>query len=234
MKTLTTSLFLLTLFCSTFLLSCGPKDADKIGDAQYCLDNATAATVSECVAKVDGLESSGAYIIRCSANFIQKGFGDPATIVATFQNLDNSGSNTTTAFLAALNFSDSTFAGQTYDYCLKTQQKGLSMLAAMVQSATSIATLGAQLGGGCTSGSATSAEIQSCIANLVNNSGTTEAQQAVQTVGQTVLDVYQSSCQTGSQVNASLCSQMTTALNNAGTTDPIAIGEQLISAWQSQ
>ena len=56
------------------LVSCGPKDSDKIGDAQLCLDNATSSNVSDCVQKVDGLESPGAYVIRCSANFIQEGF----------------------------------------------------------------------------------------------------------------------------------------------------------------
>lgn len=227
-------LFALPALCG--LSACGAKDSDKIGDAQYCLDTSTASTVGACVDKVAGLETPGAYVIRCAANFIQKGFGEPAQIVDTFKNLDNSGSSTTTAFLAALNFADASFAKQTYSYCLKTNQKGLSMLAAMVQSATSLASLGSTLGGACSSSSSSASDIQSCISNLVSdyNSSGSAGQEAATTVGQTVLDVYQSSCQTGSQVNSSLCDQMNTAISSAGATDAASIGAALIQAWASQ
>ncbi len=226
----------LTLICTSLILtSCGPSAADKVGDAQLCLDTATASTVSSCVEKVAGLETSGAYLIRCSANFIQKGFGDPAQLVNAFRNLDSTGSGTTTAFLGALNFADNTFATQTYDYCLKTNQRGLSLLAAMVKSATSIAVLGNLISGSCSTSTSSSSGMQTCISSIVSSIGTSNGQSAAAAVGQSVVDIYQTSCQNGSQVSSSLCTQMSSAITSAGgSSNATNVGTAILNAWQSQ
>lgn len=226
---------LILLSSSLLVTSCGPSSADKVGDAQLCLDTATASTVSTCVDKVSGLETSGAYLIRCSANFIQKGFGDPAQLISTFKNLDSTGSGTTTAFLAALNFADNTFASKTYEYCLKTNQRGLSLLAAMVKSATSIAVLGNVISGSCSTSTSSSSGMQTCISSIVSSIGTSNGQSAAAAVGQSVVDIYQTTCLTGSQVSSSLCTQMSTAITTAGgTSNATTVGSAILSAWQSQ
>lgn len=205
------------------LISCGPKDSDKIGDAQLCLDTSTAANVNECVEKVEGLESPGAYIIRCSANFIQEGFGDPKVIVDVLKNLDNGGDGTR-SFLAAMTFSTVAVANTTYSNCLKTNQKGLSTLAMAVKSATNILGL---------FGSIPANPTVTDITNALNGLAGANQTAAAETVGQAVVDVYKLSCQSGSQVNTTMCTQMTTAFTTAGSQDPKAIGAALLNEWKS-
>lgn len=219
------ALTLILLCTSSFaLISCTKaKDSDKIGDAQFCMDTATAANVQECVDKVAGIETSGAYIIRCSANFIENGFGSSQQIVDMFENLDSSGGSSL-GFLGALNFADTAAANTTFDNCTKTNQKGLTMLGAMVKSATAIADLGGNL-----LNADTSEEIQAAIDAILGD--VTDRAAASETIGTAVTAIYETSCQTGSPANADLCAQMDEAYATAGTTDPAAIGLALLNAW---
>ncbi|MFN7824465.1 MAG: hypothetical protein ACK5P6_03800, partial [Pseudobdellovibrionaceae bacterium] len=59
---------------SSLLISgCGKEtDADKIADAQACLDTATPANVSDCVDKVSGVSGKGAELIRCVAVYVKQ------------------------------------------------------------------------------------------------------------------------------------------------------------------
>ncbi len=216
----------LILLCTSSLIfiSCTKStDLDSVGDAQYCLDTATAATVQNCVDKVAGVETASAYVIRCSANFIQNGFGSSQQIVDIFENLDSSGGSSL-SFLGALNFSDSTVANTTFDNCSKTNQKGLTLLGAMVKSATAIASLGGLI-------NATSpAEIQAAIDALLNTPGANQ-DDAAESIGTAVTAIYASTCQVGSPANADLCAQMDQAYVEAGTSDPSAIGLALLEAW---
>src|SRR4051812_40545203 len=87
------------LTLSVILVSCGKKDADKIGEAQLCLDKATPATAAECKVMVEGIEATGAYTIRCSANFISEGFTQAARFKQAFDAFDNNSTNNTEAFM---------------------------------------------------------------------------------------------------------------------------------------
>lgn len=218
------ALTLILIYVSTStLISCSKaKDSDKIGDAQFCMDTATAATVQTCVDKVAGIETAGAYIIRCSANFIENGFGSSQQIADTFGNLSTSGSSAL-GLLGTLNFGSTTAADTTFSNCTKTNQKGLTMLAAMVKSATAIASLGGLINAD------SPAEIQAAINALI----ATDPTAAALTIGTAVTTIYASSCQTGSPANADLCAQMDAAYASAGTTDPTAIGLALLHAWDA-
>lgn len=209
-----------------FLTSCGPKETDKIGDAQMCLDTATAANVGECVEKVSGIESAGAYVIRCSANFIQQGFGDPKTIVDTFNSLTQDPANGTKAFLSTMVFSTTAEADDAYNNCQKTTQKGFATLAMAVKSATYILSLGI--------GSLPANPSVTDVTNAINAivSGTNQAQ-AASTIGNAVVATYQLTCQSGSQTNATLCDQMDQAFATAGTTDPATIGLAILNQWKN-
>ncbi len=219
---ISTTCALALLTTMTLLVSCGPKDSDKIGDAQMCLDSATPATVSTCVDQVAGLETPNAYIIRCAANFIENGFSSNAKIVDTFSHLNSGAGSSTPAFLDALKFGSQSIADETFSNCSKTNQKGLSMLAALVKSATVIASLG------------TGGDITSKITALLGTDPTsTEAQTSV---GETVLSVYQAGCETGSQVNQTVCDQLTTALATlpAGqASDPQKVGAAILAQWKT-
>src|SRR5262245_51594471 len=83
-------LYVSTLFIMGSLLlftGCSKEtDADKIADAQACLDTATAAEAATCVAKVDGLESPAAYLIRCAGKFVKEGYNDSTKLAAAMSN----------------------------------------------------------------------------------------------------------------------------------------------------
>lgn len=219
MKLLT---LILIIAGTTSLISCTKStDLDSIGDAQYCMDTATAATVQTCVDKVAGIETPGAYVIRCSAKFIQNGFGSSQQIVDMFENLNASGSSAL-GFLGALNFGDATAANEAFDSCIKTNQKGLTMLSAMAKSATAIASIAGSIN------ASTPEDILAAIETILD--GTTP-EVAAETIGSAVTAIYASTCQSGSPANADLCTQMDEAYATAGTTDPTAIGLALLAAW---
>lgn len=228
---MTTKIWLTTAATAGFLLlsSCGPKDSDKVGDAQMCLDTATAANVGECVEKVSGIESPGAYVIRCSADFIKQGFGDPKVIVDTFKNLTDNPTNGTKAFLSAMVFGTTAEADSAYNNCQKTGQKGFTTLAMAVKSATYILSLGLNL-----IGNLPANPTETDIANAINaiTSGTNQAQAAL-TIGTAVTETYSLTCKSGTQTNATLCTQMDQAFATAGTTDPSAVGLAILNQWKN-
>ncbi|MCC6137287.1 MAG: hypothetical protein IT287_01540, partial [Bdellovibrionaceae bacterium] len=91
-------LVLLLLISTSFIfVSCEDKEDDKIFSAQQCMDAAAnnPSIVDNCVAIVDGISTSKAYVIRCAADFIREGITN-STIVTAIENLDkNDGSQTT-------------------------------------------------------------------------------------------------------------------------------------------
>lgn len=145
MKTLTRPLLMSTVLA---LAACAPSDADKIADAQDCLDRATADTALACLSKVDGVSTSGAELVRCSAYFIDQGFGDPGRLSQVAEQLkgDNNGGggNSTIAVLSFMAFSaqkyDKTtnldFSAKSFAACQASQSKGMVYLSSMSRIAT--------------------------------------------------------------------------------------------------
>lgn len=126
-----------------FISSCGPKDIDKVGDAQACLNSATSATASSCMSKVDGLETTAAYNIRCAAMFIQEGFTSPTKFTNALNSLN--GTTGTSSFMGLITFSsqgtiasDDANAATAFDYCYKSGGKGATLISAFGYMATSL------------------------------------------------------------------------------------------------
>jgi hypothetical protein len=84
------------------LIQCAEKDADKVGDAQICLNEGRSP--STCMAKVAGLETPAAYSIRCASMFIAERFTDPQKYIDAFAQL-NSNSSSLKTFMGLLTFS---------------------------------------------------------------------------------------------------------------------------------
>lgn len=135
------------------IIGCGAKDADKIGDAQICLDKATTASQADtCMSKVDGIETSSAYGIRCSAKFIAEGFGSPSRIVDVFSSLDGGGD--VNDLMSLITFTakgsitaDTTSAADTFQYCYNSGGKGSTLLVSFSNIAMSLYNFIATIGG---------------------------------------------------------------------------------------
>lgn len=204
--------------------ACGRKDIDKIGEAQNCLDTSTRSTVSQCVEKVSGIESSGAYVIRCAATFIQDGFDDPTRLANALGNMTNSttgssGASASVAVMSVLAFTGGATSAQNsanaqtaLAYCAKSASKGLILLSSIASIATTAVYLGS------------STDMTTALTNAKDDPT------AQGLVGDAAISAYTSNC-TGTTVtsNAQFCNQFSTIVTNAGGTSSSAcVGKQLM------
>jgi len=212
-------------------------DADKIADAQSCLDIATASEAAACVAKVDGIESEGAYLIRCAGKFVKEGYNNPAKLSGALTNIsgtNNGGATGSLAMMAALSFTTETTSAlnaasalEAVTFCEKSKSKGLILLSGLTQIATSLWSVGQAL---TLIGSTppTGAELEALMGSLAGNA---VAQAAV---GSAVVAIYDSSC-TGTNVSSpgNYCQQFTSAVSTVtgGTENPAGIGAQIMLCY---
>ncbi|MBX3016771.1 MAG: hypothetical protein KF767_02690 [Bdellovibrionaceae bacterium] len=131
------------------LAACAPSNADKVADAQDCLDRATSDTALACLSKVDGVETAGAELVRCSAYFIDQGFSDPGRLSRVSEELKKDGNNggggsSTIAVLSFMAFSASkydkttnlNFSETAFASCQGSSSKGMIYLSSMTRIAT--------------------------------------------------------------------------------------------------
>ncbi len=242
------------IFGFVFLSSCGAKDADKIAEAQACLDKATAATVESCASKVSGLTSAGAYGILCSAKFISERFEDPNKYIDALNSISGgTGSSNMMNLMGLLMFStkgnitqDTTNMATTFDYCYKANTKGALLF-------SSFGYMGASLysfantndPGSCSStpsGLGTTYSLGSCLTSFTSNianaptllhladatTSDSSASQVQSAIGTIVITTYTVSCST-SQASKELCDYFNTSINSAGgTSNTRAVGVSFI------
>ncbi len=216
--------------------ACGKEtDADKVADAQSCLDAAQPADADACVSKVEGMESESAYLIRCAGKFVKEGFNNPTKIANALSNIsgtNNSGATGSLAVMAALTFTaestsalNAASAQQTFNYCEKANAKGLIMLAGFVQTATVLADIGL----GDTS-NLTSTDLQNLMGTLQSNPVAQEA------VGTAVVAIYEANCATGTaSVPGNYCEQFKSAVSSVsgGLDNPTGIGQQIMVCYNA-
>lgn len=227
------ALALMAIFCWT-MAGCGPTDADKISDAQSCLNLASPAGAPACVAMVAGIVSQNASLIRCSGAFIQEGFGDASKIASALSQIDSDpGSSGSMAMMAALAFQGTTdvnlnltTAQTAQTECANSGSPGLIFLSGVALTATQAAALvpGLDL----TSGTITAGDIQTGLTNLADNAADPATQAAV---GSAVLSMYNVSCQNGSSSTAgNYCEQFQSVIDQVGST-PADIGQFLATCY---
>ena len=223
MKTSRHTLYLAAGILALVATSCGKKDADKIGEAQACLDSATAATATACMEKVSGLESTQAYVIRCAATFIAESFDTPTKITSAYNNMNGTGSGASDASssltaMSALTFSTTTAADANLAYCNKSASKGLMMLSGIANMATHLKSFA----------SCTTNFDATCLTNATNDSATQAA------VGAAAAAAYTSSCAGTQTTNAQFCTQFSTAVTAAGgTSNSSCLGKQLLAQYNN-
>lgn len=228
--------FLLISSIVALTAGCSRKDQDKIGDAQTCLDTATRATVATCVEKVNGLESSQAYLIRCAAKFIEEGFDDASRLSSAYQQMTNSGTGgsgiqASQAVMSVLAFksaattaANSANATLAQNYCNLSTSKGLILLASIASMSTKVLALTSQpsCSGGVT---------QQCIQDSMAAAASDPAAQAA--IGQATVDAYNSNCSGGQQSNAQFCNQFQEVVNQTpgGTSNSACIGKKMMEYY---
>ena len=235
-----TSLF---TFILMVLVGCAETDEDKVGSAQYCLDDVPASgltatdrqtKINSCLSKITNVKTKQASLIRCSGGFLIEGFGDPAILVNALTTMnDSTGGNGTTALMNVLAFKtqgasstatsdeDKVFAQKTFDYCNEAGNPGFVMFASISNMATVFASIAAKVG-------------STSIADLINNpaSAATLLAESDEIIGATAAAAYQTSCTSGDETNAELCSQLGTAMDSGATAEQI--GAALRDGWKSQ
>ncbi len=212
---------------------CVKRDIDKISEGQDCLDTSTTDTAISCLQKVEGIETPGAHLIRCSAYFIDQGFADPTRLASVAQQIGNSAgtpaSNTIAAlsvmgFVATKYGNDMTLnfalSEKAFEYCSKSKSPGLIYLSALTRISTTILVeLGFNPNGGAAP-STTNMQTELC-------NGTTSATQTA--IGNAAISAYQNDCLVNPNPGTTdhVCAQYAAAM--AGGSDAATVGNALIT-----
>lgn len=218
---LSISLILLTV-------SCGKKtDADKIAEAQACLDTATATTAAACADSVEGMTTSGAYLIRCVAGILEANFLSVSNIQSIVDSTKNgSSAGSTTAAFDFLTFPMTAGATLETDYtkaktaksnCTLSESPGMQWIMNLAFTATS-AKYCVLLGNG--------TDIATAFANASCQTAVAEP------IGAALNEAYATNCGTGQgQDNSAVCSQMDAARAACGETNTNGIGIYLMQVY---
>lgn len=223
---------------SFFMTGCSmEKDEDrKIASALSCLDTAKNSTDSDsCQAKVDGMDSQQASLIRCSANLIAQGVTG-SRLASAFSQLNKTpGTGTQTSqMLSFLVFAKNlplNTADLTYTNCTKSGVQSVSGLASMIQAATTVASLAGTLDGSNldpSSPSFNSAQLTT-LANTLYSDNSASATEKKSTIGQVALTAQSSLCGTGSSLNnQDVCKRLNSAITS-GNGNAAQIGQALLN-----
>ncbi|MEI7973211.1 MAG: hypothetical protein WCH11_02465 [Bdellovibrio sp.] len=227
-------LIIFVLVGSVGLLSgcANKKEADKVVDAQACLNASSQGTALDCVSKVEGLDSSAANTIRCAAIFIRQGFSNPTFVAqAANQVKSGSGKSATLAIMTAFEFKALASVSENYTmsqdalkYCSQSGSKGLGFLATSASLATTSKYLSFVIVGACGSAGDTAAQL-TCL--KTQNNTTADA-----AVGTVVAAAYQTNCQgTQAGANKEFCSQFATATAACASTNYTCIGSSFLEQY---
>lgn len=226
--------FLFLIILAAVLTNCSEKEADKIGDAQACIDKASKTTVNDCLSKIDGLTSQQAYLLKCSAGFIEQGFDDPNKFITAIKQLsanNSGGGSTMLGMMGVLAFDDKDKAAATLANCQKSKAKGFIMFASMANIATTIGSVSGNLSNLITSIQTDPSTAQATMLNLVNTLNSDP--NAVTSIGATAIVAYDSNC-SGTNSTSQMCTTFTNAINSSGNpSDPTAVGNALKGLLQN-
>jgi hypothetical protein len=216
---------ILLLAVVALMAGCAESDSDKVGDAQFCLDNTTdysQSSIDACTASLSGIESKDAYMVRCSANFIIEGFADPNKFISAFDQLKGKSSNATTAMMSVLAFKSQTtatgnkdFAQTTFNHCTASGSAGATLISSFANLATYIAATTSIASSLVTGGSISATQMASAVSELGNSSN--------ETLGATAQAAYATSCASGSESNAQLCQTLGAAVTNGTSAADIGL-----------
>lgn len=233
MKTLFTrpGMIAIVLVYFVFLVvnSCGPKSIDKISDAQNCLNHAAANEVDDCLSKIDGVDSTAAYELRCAGAFIKEGFLDPNVFVDSLNSL-TSGGVTATTFVNVLGLitfnnessisSNNSNASAAFNNCYLSGGKATTFLSSFGYLSTALALYGSLNGVAYNNGDSASTlgtKLATALAAAIaDTTDATPGKANLETaIGSIVISTYQISCTGSVQISESMCTKFKTAISSA-------------------
>lgn len=239
-------LIALILIGLLFLLvsSCGPKDVDRIGEAQACLNEAQSSEVDACLEKIDGIETPGAYSLRCAGYFMREGILDPNVLIQAFSSLDStetSGEKFGT-FMSFVSFTskapnwgeNQANAVQTYDACFKSEGRATTFIATFSTFAAALFNYGDELSIPIDTSTTEDAAITIAtilaamaidVSEIPDPGITPEGQSALSSFGSAIVQTHGISCPTSKPIDAATCLQFQQAITSPGpSASPQQIG----------
>lgn len=230
---------------SVIMSSCKETNADKVADAQECLDRYAregGGDLSACEAIVEGINTRAAHGIRCATGFIREGFGSAQTFIDAFKEIETVSGNSVRAFLRVVTF-DSAGTGSTtavdnnynlansvYTSCAASYAKGATMIATF-SFLTNVLykyecdnTPVSAFMGNC---NMDDTDLAAALAvGATDGTGSTATMKA--DLGTIVINTNTVSCSTGA-TNKKLCEFMQKAIDDAGgTADKAKVGEKFL------
>ncbi len=210
--------WLCLLAVSSVFIGCEEKEDDQIYSAQICLNTATAGTVDSCLAKISGVSSARAFVLRCSAEFIRANI-TTSTIVTAIENIEDNGAGNTVdptiEFYDQFSFTSTASADVAVTNCTASGSEGLKLLALSAKTATVIKY--DVLGG--TLDAVTIAALDPSTADAAD----------LQAIGESVLLMSPIACGTGgSLADTEVCDNINAAILSSGG-DAQAIGEAYLN-----
>ena len=219
---------LLALLAIPVLTACESDEDRLLAEAEQCINRADASNVDACVAKVAGMESEDAYLIRCSAHFIAQSFTETRLIEA-FENIKSSseisGITPTTVTLSYMVFNNAitnhTVAVSKND-CSRSGATSLSRVLQLVEVATGISDAVVNAGGGAVAVGDGPA-LEAAITNFVANGGSPT------TLGSQAIAIRESFCVNNTGFSSSdICRKVNQAYTSGGG-DPTNIGNAILA-----
>lgn len=221
----------MTLLATLSLTACESSDDRTLAQGQACLDAATtAAQAQQCSNIVAGLTSQEAFMIQCSAIFVQQGLtGSRVANAIANVNAGSSSTDATTGLIAYLVFKNATpSADDAIAKCTSANSKAMLRLATAAKLATTIANAAGALGSIDPSSPNAAQQMASAVQSLVSSpSPTTNA--AIGSIAVTANSAY---CGDGSSYqNTQVCTDLQQAIGSSS--DPATIGQALLSLMQN-
>lgn len=222
----------LLLILALGLSACSSKnDNEKIGDAQFCLDDAEADDAKKCVEGIEGIESKQASYLRCAAGFLAEGFGDPATLSNLKTQIDSAGDNKM-ALLGILAFKSAgadsaknqANAQATLEECKKA---GSSILVNFATIATLSSVLAGQADIDWSNPANTTPEAAAALLDAVAANPTPETKEAI---GNAVISAYSGQCAGKDTDDCKKINEAITAAGGTGNSE--AVGQKALCAYK--
>lgn len=246
-----TSVIICSVAFTFFLSGCKESNADKVSDAQSCLDTyarAGGGDLTACEAHVAGINSPAANGIRCAAGFIREGFSSAQSFVDAFAAIETVNNDSVRDFLRLITFdaagagnsadvtTNYTNADQVFRYCASSLAKGATIISSFSlitnilfkYSCDVVLAVGlpTPYDGNCNmNDAALAAGIAYGIFDSPGSAGTVAMKESLGTV---VVKTNSVSCSTGAS-NDTLCEFLSTAITEAGGPENKAtVGEKFL------
>lgn len=208
------------------LTACEDKKDDQVNLAQQCLNTATPATVDACVAKVSGLTSPQAYMIRCSADFMRANI-TTESIIDAWEELDknpNPSTNATVTLFKFFKFGNPTAAADAVNNCRATGSINIHNLSL----AAKVATLVNQL-----MPDPVNDDLQDWVDNLDQTDIDAITDEQLEAVGDVVAELAPQVCGVNGQFHGTkVCTDLMNAIDTVGIDNLVDLAKELLKELQ--